>query len=196
MKLIEHLSKLDNYSLYESNRMYDKVFYPGGFLSIQLSEMHYCIPRKTLANINEYTHVEIMYTGPSSLLSNDFYEYSENRVTEEDYFIVNEVFGFIPVELVEDLLDKLNENYELVYGCEQFKEHKKSMEEPKERYKKLDIDSNGNLKALKSFNDVLDEALKLFENKNSKIKINFVESNIDDFFEKLKQINNKKGDVK
>ena len=64
---------------------------------IQASENHYCSPRKTLTN-GDYKSVELGYpSAPDELIA----DYAEDP---DD--LTNTVYGYVPVEIVDKLIEK------------------------------------------------------------------------------------------
>lgn len=78
-----------------------KVVCADGFsISIQASEYHYCSPRVTFCPMdgwNRYTEVEL---GFPNQVEEDLLEYAE----DEDP--LDTVYGYVPVELVDKVLEK------------------------------------------------------------------------------------------
>jgi len=68
----------------------------GYSVSIQASCFHYCSPRSSIKG-TEYTSVELGYPSTPDELINDYAEGSE---------YTNTVYGCVPVEIVEKLLEK------------------------------------------------------------------------------------------
>lgn len=72
-------------------------------LSIQASYGHYCTPRKTLRNLDDYMSMEFALIDASG----DFIRVKEilpnfKRLNEiEEYW--NTVYGYVPVDLIEEL---------------------------------------------------------------------------------------------
>ena len=86
-----------------SNRTYDGgvfthrlVCHDGFNVSVQASSGHYCAPRQD--NEPDYWEFELGY--PSEDMGEDFREYQDNPNNPTDC-----VFGYVPVELVQKLVD-------------------------------------------------------------------------------------------
>lgn len=115
---MEFLSQLEE-DTYSKQKMYvpfDEDFTYRGFnhikigdlsLSIQASFGHYCTPRKTLKSASDYTSMEfalIKANGDFTTVSEILPNFS--RLSEiEEY--ENTVYGFVPVELIEELYQEL-----------------------------------------------------------------------------------------
>lgn len=68
----------------------------GYSISVQASWVHYCKPR--LNGVQDYESVELGYPSMEDELIN---EYSED---DSDY--TNTVYGYVPIEIVEELINK------------------------------------------------------------------------------------------
>lgn len=68
----------------------------GYSISVQASEFHYCSPR--LNGLQDYKSVELGYPSAEDELIN---EYAENAL---DY--TDTVYGYVPIEVVEKLIEK------------------------------------------------------------------------------------------
>ena len=81
----------------ESVRYMRRYYRLNEHISIQASESHYCQPRENLP-ATEYTHMEVMWLTPklAKLLSDSWDEYRDGKV-----------FTNVPVELIQEALDKL-----------------------------------------------------------------------------------------
>ena len=123
------MSFLDNLKItYEGNYGEESLFcsgLPGGTrlierininyeyeLSIQASEMHYCIPR-AFVPLNEYTHFELALICRDRLTRNvdlleDFNK--KHKLLEHQE---GTIYTYVPKELVQELYDYLKNNYTL-----------------------------------------------------------------------------------
>ncbi|OUB19506.1 hypothetical protein BK708_19655 [Bacillus thuringiensis serovar yunnanensis] len=88
------------------------VFGEGIKLSIQASYGHYCTPRETL-DLNKYERMEV------ALLKNDFVtveevlpDFPSLKAFEE--FDSGGVYGYVPIELIEELYQELKRKYGFV----------------------------------------------------------------------------------
>ena len=68
----------------------------GYSISVQASEFHYCSPR--LNGLQDYKSVELGYPSAEDELIN---EYAENALNYTDT-----VYGYVPIEVVEKLIEK------------------------------------------------------------------------------------------
>lgn len=79
-------------------------------LSIQCSYAHYCIPRNTLP-YNKYRDMEI-----GIVKSNEFVKVEEVLELEEnkwENYYDTQVYGYVPVDLIEELYQALKQKYGL-----------------------------------------------------------------------------------
>lgn len=90
-----HYTGYFGYSTYQEKRPYLECA-DGYRISIQASENHYCSPRKN--GLHEYNKVELGFPSAEDELINDYAE------EDEDY--TNTVYGYVPVEVVDQLLEK------------------------------------------------------------------------------------------
>lgn len=67
----------------------------GYSISVQASKFHYCRPR--LDGIQDYEAVELGYPSSEDELINEYAE-------DDDY--TNTVYGYVPIEVVEKLIEK------------------------------------------------------------------------------------------
>ena len=67
----------------------------GFSISVQASKFHYCSPR--LDGAQDYEKVELGYPSHEDELINDYAE-------DDDY--TNTVYGYVPIEVVEKLIEK------------------------------------------------------------------------------------------
>lgn len=94
MTVQKYLNKTRNFT---ENRIRPYIHCPDGFeISVQASAVHYCIPRKD--NAEFYEAVEL---GFPNLKDDSIIEYAEtpDKPTET-------VYGCVPIELVEKLIQK------------------------------------------------------------------------------------------
>ena len=73
----------------------------GFSVSIQASRCHYCHPRENF--LEEYDKVELGY--PNDYMGEEFDEYAED-FDDDGVASLNTVYGFVPIELVEKLIEK------------------------------------------------------------------------------------------
>jgi hypothetical protein len=91
-KIVE--GRKDYYSEYVEN--HSAILCKDGFkFSVQASSFHYCSPRN---NIGPYSHVEVGY--PSQTPIPEIMEYAEDASKP-----TQTVYGYVPVELVQKLID-------------------------------------------------------------------------------------------
>ena len=67
----------------------------GYSISVQASEFHYCSPR--LNGLQDYKSVELEYPSTEDELINEY---------AEDFDYTNTVYGYVPIEVVEKLIEK------------------------------------------------------------------------------------------
>jgi hypothetical protein len=80
------------------------------WLSIQASYGHYCTPRKTLKDINEYTAMEFALMNKEGFISVSDALPNFTRLKEiEEY--EDTVYGYVPVELIEELYQELSATF-------------------------------------------------------------------------------------
>ena len=73
-----------------------RVHCADGFsVSVQASQFHYCRPR--IDNAEKYEEVELGYPSAADDLIIDY---------AEDNFYTNTVYGYVPVEIVDKLIEK------------------------------------------------------------------------------------------
>lgn len=74
----------------------DRLYCNDGYsISVQASEFHYCYPR--LNGNQDYESVELGYPSSEDELINEYAE-------DDDY--TNTVYGYVPIEVVEKLIEK------------------------------------------------------------------------------------------
>lgn len=79
------------------------------FISIQASRGHYCTPRETLSNLEEYTHMEFALMNEKG----DFVSVREacphfSKLDEIETYFEGSVYPYVPVGLINDLFNELN----------------------------------------------------------------------------------------
>lgn len=81
-------------------------------LSVQASYGHYCTPRETV-NLYNYSRMELglLQNGEFVTVSSLLPEFSRLKEIEE---YEDTVYGYVPVDLIEDLYQSLKETYSLV----------------------------------------------------------------------------------
>jgi hypothetical protein len=79
------------------------------WLSIQASYGHYCTPRKTLKNIEEYTNMEFaLMNGEREFVSVNEVLPTFSKLDELDECFEGSVYCYVPVELINNLFNELN----------------------------------------------------------------------------------------
>lgn len=82
-------------------RLIESVRFGEHWLSIQASITHYCLPRETLT-VDKYTHFEVMAGIPEEDIPKKWLD---------EYDDGDGVFGYVPKEEIEELIDALNNKY-------------------------------------------------------------------------------------
>ena len=81
---------------HKKGMLVDRIKCKDGFtMSVQASKYHYCLPREDDVN---YTNVEI---GFPTKIENLIVEYAE-----DEYNLLNTVYGYVPIEIVEAVVLK------------------------------------------------------------------------------------------
>lgn len=70
--------------------------YDGYSISVQASEYHYCSPR--LNGLQDYESVELGFPSKEDELINEY--------AEDNPGCLNTVYGYVPIEIVEKLIEK------------------------------------------------------------------------------------------
>jgi hypothetical protein len=79
------------------------------WISIQSSYGHYCSPRKTLKNLEEYTGMEFaLMTAERNFVGVKDVLPSFSRLFEIDDYFDGSVYAYVPVDLIDDLVKELN----------------------------------------------------------------------------------------
>lgn len=69
---------------------------PAAFISVQASSFHYCKPR--LNGIQDYESVELGFPSTEDELINEY--------AEDDSDYTKTVYGYVPIEIIEELVNK------------------------------------------------------------------------------------------
>lgn len=89
-----NLNPCDNYCM--GGFVRDRVVCKDGFsISVQASSCHYCIPR--VSNSPSYEAVELGFPSEADSIISDYAEESD---------LLNSVYGYVPVDVVDSLLEK------------------------------------------------------------------------------------------
>lgn len=108
MKFLNQLQE-DEYSKIGEDMTYrgfNHIHFVDVSLSIQASFGHYCTPRKTLKNLNEYTTMEFALIKEGNFVKVSDVLPNFSRLNEiEEY--ENTVYGYVPVDLIEQLYREL-----------------------------------------------------------------------------------------
>jgi hypothetical protein len=72
-------------------------------LSIQASYGHYCVPRLTLSNLNDYSEMEFALMRESGFIQVKDILPNLSVLDEIEERFDGSVYGFVPVELIEEL---------------------------------------------------------------------------------------------
>lgn len=96
--------KYPHFSINEAFRMFEGIELKEGIrISIQASYGHYCSPRETLYNLNEYSSMEfaLMDNKGNFLTVTDILPAFKRLDEIEEYF--DTVYGYVPVDLINDI---------------------------------------------------------------------------------------------
>lgn len=78
------------------------------WISVQASYSHYCSPRRTFDDLSEYNSMEFALMDKNGFISVSSVLPDFHRLAEiEEYH--DTVYGYVPVNLIEDLFEALNE---------------------------------------------------------------------------------------
>ena len=113
MRLIEILKRLphlegglDSHGLKTKLRVLQHIYF-GDYeysVSVQASFYHYCIPRETL-DLSEYTHFAVMLNIPDEDVPVEWEKFN---------YCGDKVYGYVPIESIEQLIDDLGKKYKMV----------------------------------------------------------------------------------
>lgn len=83
--------------IYEVQKNRQRLYCNDGYsISVQASAFHYCSPR--LNGVQEYESVELGFPSIEDELINEY--------AEDDLDYTNTVYGYVPIEIVEQLVEK------------------------------------------------------------------------------------------
>lgn len=105
VRMKEALKETPMSSSYDNGgfRVFEPIQIGDVYISIQASYGHYCSPRKTLENLNDYTSMEV------ALIRDDHFV-SISEVIDEQFLsdklsehFEGTVYSYVPVELIEEV---------------------------------------------------------------------------------------------
>lgn len=108
----ETIAKVMSFNENTTFRMFNSIIVKESlWLSLQASYGHYCSPRKTLRDVAEYTSMEFAlmdadrnFKSVTEVLPN----FSRLKEIEE---YESTVYGYVPVDLIQDLINELYKKY-------------------------------------------------------------------------------------
>lgn len=78
------------------------------YLSVQANWGAYCTPRKTTLDLNEYSEMEMAFVTAEGLVSLEMvYPYFSKLDEIQEYFDGDQIYSYVPVELIEDVYQEL-----------------------------------------------------------------------------------------
>lgn len=103
------------YPKFLDNDMFPKLHCPLKFkecyLSIQCSGCHYCLPRATFDDVKKYSAMEIAFLSKHGSDWANINSILSDELIKELGYNDDDVFGYVPIELIQKVYDYMMKNY-------------------------------------------------------------------------------------
>jgi len=98
----------NNFELSSKYRQFEPISIKDGYwLSIQGSYAHYCTPRITSENLNDYTHWEMALFNDNEFVQVNDVLPNFKSLAEIEHYFDSSIYPYVPVDLIEELYTAL-----------------------------------------------------------------------------------------